>query len=118
MSCHANPAALGYGKGQLEFDTNNNERQWEFTPEYALNENDDLPEDAWIPFLGRPRSEVYSTRSDFRPFDREEQKRILTVGACLRCHAPDSDLMQRSLSEGINPLLLELSDQCELPRFN
>lgn len=117
-SCHSNPATLGYGKGKLEFDTDQNKSQWKFTPEYVLNENDGLPEDAWIPFLGLPRSKVYSTRSDFRPFDREEQKRILTVGACLQCHVPDSDLMERSLSEGINPLLLERNEQCKLPQFD
>ena len=118
VSCHANPAALGYGKGNLEFEMSQKQNRWTFTPEYAENSNDGLPEDAWIPFLGHPKSEVFSTRSDFRPLDPDEQKRILTVGACLTCHAPDSRMMQRSLSSGLNPLLLNRSEQCELPNFN
>ena len=76
-----------------------------------------LPEDAWIPFLGLPKTEVYSTRSDFRPLDRDEQKRILMVGACLKCHTADSQIMQRSLISGLNTLLLERSEQCVLPVF-
>lgn len=118
VSCHISPLAIGYGKGILDFDTSGNENAWTFTPEYAQNGNDGLPEDAWIPFLGLPRDEVFSTRSDFRPFDLDEQKRILTVGACLKCHAPDAPMMQRSLSSGIKPLLLERSEQCELPKFD
>ena len=118
ISCHANPAALGYGRGELEYEVSQSGNRWAFTPEYAENSNDGLPEDAWIPFLGLPKAEVFSTRSDFRPFDLDEQRRILTVGACLKCHAPDSPMMQRSLTSGINPLLLERSEQCELPKFD
>ena len=118
VSCHNSPAALGYGKGNLEFDATQQGSPWIFTPEYALNSHDGLPEDAWIPFLGLPKAEVFSTRSDFRPFDPEEQRRILTVGACLKCHDPNSQLMRRSLSSGINPLLLERSEQCVLPKFD
>lgn len=117
ISCHNNPSALGYGKGNLEFDVSQKENHWIFTPEYAENIIDGLPEDAWIPFLGLPKSQVYSTRSDFRPFDIEEQEQILTVGACLKCHNPESPLMRRSLISGINPLLLERSEQCVLPNF-
>jgi hypothetical protein len=118
VSCHSNPAALGYGKGKLEFEVSDSNGRWLFSPEYAENAYDGLPEDAWIPFLGVPKSDVFSTRSDFRPFDMEEQKRILTVGTCLECHAPESALMKRSLYSGINPLLLEISEQCKLPNFD
>ena len=53
--CHANPIALGYGNGTLVYDINTNKGKWIFTPEYALNPNDSLPEDAWIPFLKKCR---------------------------------------------------------------
>lgn len=117
VSCHANPSALGYGKGKLELDVTETNTRWSFQPEYAENAHDGLPEDAWIPFLGLPKTEVYSTRSDFRPLDRDEQKRILMVGACLKCHTADSQIMQRSLISGLNTLLLERSEQCVLPIF-
>jgi len=117
ISCHANPAALGYGKGNLEFDVSQKDAEWVFKAEYAENPNDRLPEDAWVPFLEPSKAEVLSTRSDFRPFDVDEQKRILTVGACLKCHAPDSGLIRRSLSSGLKPLLLERSAKCVIPSF-
>ncbi len=50
-SCHTNPATLGYGNGTLIYEINDEIGVWKFTPEYAINENDNLPEDAWIPFL-------------------------------------------------------------------
>ena len=113
-SCHANPESLGYGNGTLEF----NHGKWEFTPEYALNENDNLPEDAWIPFLKNVADGVVnSTRSDFRPFNVEEQQRILTVGACLQCHDDNSSVMQHSLINGLKPLLSRLSNKCILPQW-
>ena len=117
LSCHTEPIALGYGKGKLEFSPNGLAGKWLFEPEYASNPNDGLPEDAWIPFLEDPGVTIFSTRSDFRPFDREEQERILTVGACLQCHPQDSPLMRRSLSSGLKPLLLERKEQCTLPNF-
>ena len=113
-SCHANPESLGYGNGSLEFNNN----KWDFTPEYALNENDNLPEDAWIPFLKKvDPNTVNSTRSDFRPFNVEEQQNILTIGACLQCHDDNSSVMQQSLIKGIQPLLSKLSNKCEVPNW-
>jgi hypothetical protein len=34
-----------------------------------------------------------------RPFSVDEQRRILTVGACLTCHPANSPLMQRSVRD-------------------
>jgi hypothetical protein len=116
-SCHLDPVALGYGKGKLKLSSEGNKGDWKFQPEYAVNLNDGLPEDAWIPFLEDTRASVFSTRSDFRPFSRTEQEGILMVGTCLQCHDEDSSLMRRSLSIGIKPLLLERTDQCRLPSF-
>lgn len=117
-SCHMNPIALGYGKGELKFRPGDGTGEWSFRPEYAQNPHDGLPEDAWIPFMRAPGASVLSTRSDFRPFSTGEQQRILTVGTCLQCHAEDSGLMQGSLTSGIKPLLLNMSDQCSKPDFD
>ena len=46
VSCHANPSALGYGKGKLELDVTETNTRWSFQPEYAENAHDGLPEDA------------------------------------------------------------------------
>lgn len=116
-SCHNTPEAIGYGKGDLRFDVAT--AQWRFTPEYALNAHDNLPEDAWVPFLNPVHdSIVNSTRTDFRPFTVPEQKQILQVGACLQCHDSKSKVMQQSLMNGIQPLLKRLSKDCVVPKWN
>ena len=116
-SCHVNSEALGYGKGELKFDIKN--AKWQFTPEYALNENDNLPEDAWIPFLKPVHDSIInSTRLDFRPFTVDEQKQLLLVGACLQCHKEDSKVIRQSIIKGIQPLLKKLNDQCVVPSWN
>lgn len=116
-SCHTNPEAIGYGKGELTFNKAN--RKWSFTPEYALNENDKLPEDAWIPFLKPVHDSIInSTRLDFRPFSLEEQKQLLLVGTCLQCHNQDSKVLKQSLIKGIQPLLKNLDERCVLPQWD
>ncbi|MDV7188500.1 hypothetical protein R3X25_14515 [Lutibacter sp. TH_r2] len=118
-SCHTNSTTLGYGNGELIFIIENGVGKWQFTPEYALNENDNLPEDSWIPFLGEtPKGVVNSTRTDFRPFTINEQKELLTVGACLQCHKDDSKVMEQSIVLGIKPLLNKLSEKCVVPVWN
>ena len=84
-SCHANPAALGYGRGQLKYVLSGATASWQFTPAYARSREDGLPTDAWIGFLAEPKPDT-TTRTTTRPFNVEEQKRILLVGACLQCH--------------------------------
>jgi len=115
-SCHANPVAIGYGKGTLKYNTSQGNGEWLFTPEYDLNINDSLPEDAWIPFLEKQTARIFSTRTDFRPFTVKEQKKILLVGACLQCHNEKSKVMQQTLDVGLDPLLLKLSEGCILPK--
>ncbi|MGV6846010.1 MAG: hypothetical protein ACWA42_07795, partial [Lutibacter sp.] len=118
-SCHNNSAAIGYGKGNLKYSVESGVGRWKFNPEYAVNEHDNLPEDAWIPFLKEvDKKTINSTRLDFRPFTVKEQKRLLTVGACLQCHTGDSKIMQKSLVNGLNPLLKKLSKKCILPTWN
>ena len=128
-SCHNNPLAIGYGRGELIFEMNNNTGKWKFTPEFAANKYDGLPEDAWIPFLkspddskpalpsGRSSDDYQSTRSDFRPFTIDEQQRILTVGACLTCHEESSEVMLKSLDEEFSKYVLNISDKCVLPQW-
>ena len=116
-SCHLDPSALGFGKGTLRYEMNGKSADWSFDPIYSVNPIDNLPEDAWIPFLTEPTSKKLSTRSDFRPLNVAEQQRILTVGACLQCHSEDSKIMTESLKTGLNPLLLKLSDKCLLPDY-
>lgn len=86
-SCHADPLALGYGRGRLAYDVANGQGTWQFTPALAA-ESDGLPADAWIPFLGG-RSGMVATRRDVVPLDPDQQRRMLVVGSCLQCHAAD-----------------------------
>jgi len=115
-SCHANSAAIGYGNGKLIYDISKGYGDWVFHADYDVNPNDNLPEDAWIPFLGNSPHKIVSTRSDFRPFTVKEQKEILLVGACLQCHKDDSKVMKQSLELGISPLLLKITKACILPK--
>ena len=115
-SCHTNPAAIGYGMGVLKYDVSKGYGEWQFTADYALNANDQLPEDAWIPFLKQQKADVVSTRTDFRPFTIKEQQRILLVGACLQCHKEDATVMKQTLKLGLEPFLLKLSKSCILPK--
>lgn len=117
-SCHSNSEALGFGKGALVYVIENKKGTWIFEPEYELNPNDLLPQDAWIPFLGVPKSDQYGTRTDFRPFSIEEQKNMLTVGSCLECHTGNSQVMQRSLKVGIDKLIASKDKNCILPFTN
>lgn len=115
-SCHSNSATLGYGMGSLVYTTKNKKGSWIFKPEYALNSNDNLPEDAWIPFLKDVEENVVnSTRTNFRPFNVEEQKRILLVGACLQCHKDNSKVMKQTIKFGLQPIMKKMTEACILP---
>lgn len=96
--CHLNPIALGYGEGNLTYHPQNGKGVFTFTPAYENNSYDRLPEDAWIPFL-KEGEKINSTRSNTRPFNLEEQKKILTVGACLTCHQEDSKVIKDCLKD-------------------
>lgn len=117
-SCHTDPAALGYGMGKLKYSIKNGKGIWHFIPDYELNHNDNLPEDAWVGFLNeKNQNKINTTRTDFRPFSVEEQQQILLVGACLQCHKEDSKVMTESLLNGIKPLLKKIDKQCILPSW-
>lgn len=110
-SCHNNPLAIGYGRGELSYDADG---YWTFQSRYTDDEHDNLPQDAWIGFLNDDQGKA--TRVNARPFTIEEQKRILTVGACLTCHSENSKLMLNSLKD-FDGLLKRVSNKCILPKW-
>jgi hypothetical protein len=112
-SCHNNPLALGYGKGKLNFS---DKGEWKFKAQFSNHKEDNLPKDAWIGFL-KSRDETSTTRIATRPFTIEEQKRILTVGACLTCHKSDSSVMKESLIN-FEEIFNRRSSKCLLPKWN
>jgi hypothetical protein len=113
QSCHASSSALGYGRGQLSYEVTGATGRWQFVPEMAAWPADGLPADAWIGFLQDRTGEV-ATRTDLRPFTVAEQRRILSVGACLTCHPGDSAVMQRALAD-FSAAVNRRSDRCVLP---
>jgi hypothetical protein len=114
-SCHNDPLAIGFGRGDLVYNKARKKGIWSFEPAYANEDFDGLPQDAWIGFLELPKS-TPATRSNARPFTPEEQKRILTVGACLTCHREDSKVMQKGL-EDFAGALKRVGPKCVLPEF-
>ena len=113
-SCHADPVALGFGHGSLRFAVNGSAGRWVFTPgDSSLA--DGLPADAWTGFL-KTRLEETSTRDDARPFLAAEQRRILTVGACLTCHGGASAVMQRAIAD-FDVTLARRTRRCVVPTW-
>jgi len=113
-SCHNNPIALGYGDGNLQYKIENNKGVWSFDSFYNNNPNDNLPEDAWIGFLDNREGETVSTRTNIKPFSINQQKIILTVGACLTCHVDNSQIMQQSLIN-FDSLVAKRNVECIMP---
>jgi len=97
-SCHLDPNALGYGEGRLVYTVIGKSGKWEFEPTYEILKEDGLPADAWIGFLTEPPT-YRTTRTDYRPFSKAEQRRILTVGACLSCHPEGSKIAGSFLNQ-------------------
>ena len=113
-SCHNDPVALGYGRGDLRYERTPAGGRWRFTPAMPLLP-DGLPQDGWIPFLGE-RGGMRSTRDDVRPFTAEEQRRVLRVGACLTCHAGDSPALRGAVRD-FDATLARRSRACVLPEW-
>jgi hypothetical protein len=93
-SCHLEPNALGYGRGTLQY--NQGSKSWKFNAIYPKKKEDGLPEDAWIGLL-EGNVEDRTTRANGRPFNKEEQERILSVGICLQCHESTDPVMISTL---------------------
>jgi hypothetical protein len=112
-SCHMNPAALGYGRGQLKYEVKGGAGNWLFTPAYPRSAQDGLPMDAWIGFLQEPGIGT-TTRKDARPFTLQEQRNILLVGACLECHN-ENNLRIAAVFADFKNYRAALSPQCRVP---
>jgi len=112
-SCHNNSVALGFGEGQLTYEIGNGKARWLFKATYEDNPNDGLPADAWTGFL-QNREGIVSTRTNVKPFNISQQQKILTVGACLNCHAESSTVMLKSLNN-FQGMLQQRSSKCILP---
>jgi hypothetical protein len=110
-SCHNDPLALGLGRGTLRLVTDGGVR-WVFEPELEPA-RDGLPADAWTGFLKAPRPRS-TTRTDARPFGPEEQERILRVGACLTCHEPTDEEIER-IYRGFEESLAGVTSRCVVP---
>lgn len=112
-SCHNTSEALGYGRGVLTYTPDGDRGRWTFAPAVPRSIADGLPGDAWIPFLGS-RTGAVSTRNDVRPFTVAEQRAILTVGACLTCHAGSTRVM-RDAKRDWRATVARVTRQCRLP---
>jgi hypothetical protein len=115
QSCHNDPIALGYGRGDLRYTISGVAGHWQFTPAHAPSPQDGLPADAWIGFQ-QPRTGMVSTRDDVRPFNVDEQRRILRVGACLTCHAGDRPPLRDAVAD-FPAVLARRSPACVLPAW-
>ena len=110
-TCHNNPVALGYGRGELSYEKQ--KRQWSFKPQFSLWKEDGLPLDAWIGFLQESPEKKNATRTHARSFTLSEQQSILRVGACLTCHEENSQVSQDML-KNFQKTIERKSDQCEI----
>jgi hypothetical protein len=113
VSCHANPLALGYGRGTLKYQTAGGRGHWTFTPALPRSGYDGLPVDAWIGFLEEPAAPA-ATRTNVRPFNRQEQQRLLLVGACLQCHSGKEPAVAAAFAD-FSHYRQRLSPRCVLP---
>lgn len=96
--CHADPLALGYGRGRLALARDTRGRPaWKFESRFPPRPEDGLPADAWVGFA-QP-GDGLSTRTDARSLNETERRRLLRVGACLTCHAPETPVMRAALAD-------------------
>ncbi|MCC6622517.1 MAG: hypothetical protein IT385_14730 [Deltaproteobacteria bacterium] len=81
-SCHADAIALGLGAGALDL-TGDAVR---FTPVHLdpTVPGESAARDRWVALF--PEAPGQTTRVGGRSLDAREQRRVLTVGACLACH--------------------------------
>ena len=103
-ACHDDPQVLGFGRGKLTPRAGGDRPSWEFESAYETSTYDRRPADAWIGALDG--SVGVSTRKSARSLTVEEQRRVLTVGACLPCHEPaKSAELYRHFDESLKKML-------------
>jgi hypothetical protein len=112
-SCHADPVALGYGRGKLAYVVSGGHGEWTFAPALSQSPQDGLPADAWVGFLQEPNTTA-ATRTNVRPFTLAEQRRILLVGACLQCHGEKEPRMIATFADFAH-FKSRIGPQCRLP---
>jgi hypothetical protein len=112
-SCHNDPLALGFGRGDLNYSVSSGRGNWKFIPKYSQSSHDGLPQDAWIGFL-KSGTNSKSTRGNIRPFNLDEQMRILRVGACFHCHKESEKKLTPAFRDFSN-LRKYISNKCILP---
>ncbi len=76
--CHRSPVALGLGSGALDPET------FRFTPAHPVSGFIDLADDGWTTLGAAVPGE--GNRVGARSLNLEEQRKVLRVGVCLRCH--------------------------------
>ncbi len=79
--CHRSAVALGLGTGALDVET------LRFTPAVPVEGAPGMAQDGWTSLLAAAAGE--GTRVGARSLDSTEQRRVLRVGICLGCHAPN-----------------------------
>lgn len=114
-SCHNNPLAIGFGRGELNYVISGRTGKWSFEPGFEPNSHDGLPEDAWTGFL-KEAVPPYSTRGYLRPFNVREQQKILAVGSCLSCHDEKSKIARELLTD-FNAAVVRKKPGCILPAW-
>ena len=86
--CHVATKTMGLGEGRVWRENG----QWRFTSLYQGEETTagkTVPLDAYVDIEGTPLQ--LSSRSDLRPFNKQELNRILRIGLCLECHKTYDD---------------------------
>jgi len=94
-SCHRSAKALGLGTGTLHLEG----KEPLFLPLSPSDGDPSLAADAWTNLF--PETPGIGTRTGFRSLDATEQRRVLTVGACLACHAKATDAIWRDFQTSL-----------------
>ncbi len=88
VDCHASTKTVGLGEGTVWRENGT----WQFSSIHQGIETptgQTPPLDSYVDIEGNPLQR--SSRSDLRPFNGEELRRILRIGLCLKCHTKYDD---------------------------
>ena len=91
--CHAEPKTVGLGEGTVAV----RDGQWQFFPVdrgVQSEQGRTVGFDTFVTIDGTPLQ--HGSRSNLRPFNGEELRRILRVGLCLDCHREAGDPVYRN----------------------
>ncbi len=97
VDCHQSPKTVGLGSGTLSVDE---EGAWSFAViDQGVDtlEGQTVPFDAFVTIEGEALQ--HGSRSDVRPFNKEELRRILRVGLCVSCHDQYTDPIWKEYTE-------------------